>query len=561
MEKLRTKLVMVALSVLSLSFTLSSCSDDDEATPTYGDPSVTTFIGGVNSAGQIPLTIAVTAPAGLKNVSLNGTEIKPYSNGETSDVFQYNYEGDATSLVLVVTDVNDNTGEKTESIVPVVIVDANITANTSWAKDKRYLLKANIFVTNNATLTIEPGTIIFGDKTAKGALIIERGAKLMAQGTAAAPIIFTSSSPAGFRNYGDWGGLILLGKAKNNQGDNISIEGITAGTTPGSPGQYGGSTEADNSGTITYVRVEFAGIALSTDNEINGITFGSVGSGTTFNHVQVSYSGDDAFEWFGGDVNATHLIAYRTWDDDFDTDFGFTGKIQFAAAFREPNTADKSGSNLFESDNDGSGNTYSPYTAPTFANVTAFGPLVYAKLSGSTPETYALNNGAVSANYQNGLHVRRRSKLKLYNSIILGAGTTGNAALRTTDSKVSGADPAAVFEGNYFGRYTGSLTLPTATVNTGTDFIVENVPTQNKTTDKATVDLSAKFAGLKTTGDINAPAATATLAAASELATGAMDVNAKDSFFQKTDYIGAVGTSAGWLGESWVNFTPNTTNY
>jgi hypothetical protein len=182
-------------------------------------------------------------------------------------------------------------------------------------------------------------------------------------------------------------------------------------------------------------------------------------------------------------------------------------------------------------------------------------------LSGSTPETYALNNGAVSANYQNGLHVRRRSKLKLYNSIILGAGTTGNAALRTTDSKVSGADPAAVFEGNYFGRYTGSLTLPTATVNTGTDFIVENVPTQNKTTDKATVDLSAKFAGLKTTGDINAPAATATLAAASELATGAMDVNAKDSFFQKTDYIGAVGTSAGWLGESWVNFTPNTTNY
>lgn len=548
---------MVALSVLSLSFTLSSCSDDDEAaTPTYGDPSVAASIGGVDAEGKIPLTIAVTAPAGLKSVSLNGTEIKPYSKGETSDIFTHTYSGDAASLVFVVTDVNDKTTEKTESIVPVVVVSANITTATKWTKDKRYLLKANIFVTNGATLTIDPGTIVFGDKAAKGALIIERGAKLMAQGTAAEPIVFTSSSPAGFRNYGDWGGLVLLGKAKHNQTGSLNIEGITAGSL----GQYGGETLEDNSGTITYVRVEFAGIALSTDNEINGITFGSVGSNTIFNHVQVSYSGDDAFEWFGGDMNATHLIAYRTWDDDFDTDFGFTGKIQFAAAFREPNTADKSGSNIFESDNDGSGNEYSPYTAPTFSNVTAFGPFVYAKLSGSTPQTYALNNGAVSANYQNGLHVRRRSKLKLYNSVVLGAGTTGNAALRTSDSKVAGADPAAVFEKNYFGRYTGGLTLPATTANTATDFIVENVSANNNTADKSAIDLSAKFAGLSTVGDINAPVTNAVLAANSDLLTGAKDLS-EDTFFQKTDYIGAVGAQAGWLGETWVNFTPNTTKY
>ena len=545
---------MVALSVLSLSFTLSSCSDDDEATPTYGDPSVTAFIGGVNSAGEIPLTIAVTAPAGLKSVTLGDTEIKSYTNGETSDIFVYNYKGDATSLVLVVTDVNDNTGEKTESIVPVVVVDANITANTSWTKDKRYLLKANIFVTNNATLTIQAGTIIFGDKTAKGALVIERGAKLMAAGTAAEPIVFTSSSPAGFRNAGDWGGLIILGKAKNNQNTNQNIEGVTAGAF----GQYGGDVADDNSGTITYVRVEFAGIALSTDNEINGITFGSVGSGTTFNHVQVSYSGDDAFEWFGGNMNATHLIAFRTWDDDFDTDFGFTGKIQFAAAFREPNTADKSGSNIFESDNDGNGNPSEPFTAPTFANVSGFGPFVYAKLSGSTPETYALNNAAVSQNFQNGLHVRRRSQLKLYNSVILGAGTNGNAALRTTDSK-NGASPDADFQSNYFGRYIGGLTLPATGAN-DLGFNVDAIPTDNNTADKSTINLSTKFAGLSTVGDINAPVATATLAAGSTLATGALDLT-EDSFFQKTDYIGAVGTSAGWLGESWVNFTPGTTAY
>ncbi|MCD9016443.1 hypothetical protein [Parachryseolinea silvisoli] len=554
MEKFRTKLVMVALSVLSLSFALSSCSDDDEATPTYGDPSVATFIGGVTSEGKIPLTIAVTAPAGLKNVTLGETEIKSYSNGETSDVFQYLYEGDATSLALVVTDVNGNTGEKTESIVPVVVVDANITANTTWEKSKRYLLKANIFVTNNATLTIQPGTIIFGDKTSKGALIIERGAKLMAAGTAAEPIVFTSSSPAGFRNTGDWGGLVLLGKAKNNQNANQNIEGVTAGAL----GQYGGEVADDNSGTITYVRVEFAGIALSTDNEINGITLGSVGSETTFHHVQVSYSGDDAFEWFGGTVNATHLIAYKTWDDDFDTDFGFTGKVQYAAAFREPNTADKSGSNIFESDNDGNGNPSEPFTAPVFANVTGFGPFVYAKLGG-TAQAPALNNGAVSANFQNGLHVRRRSQLKLYNSVILGAGTTGNAALRTTDSK-NGASPDADFQSNYFGRYVGGLTLPATGAN-DLGFDVDAIPVDNNTADKSTIDLSAKFAGLTTVGDLNTPAATATLAANSPLATGAKDMSAEDEFFQKTDYIGAVGTSAGWLGESWVNFTPNTTNY
>ena len=183
-------------------------------------------------------------------------------------------------------------------------------------------------------------------------MIITRGAKIEAVGTVDKPIVFTSNMAAGARDRGDWGGLILLGKAKNNKGNSVPIEGISDATDKG---KHGGTDDADNSGTLKYVRVEYAGIPLSPDNEINGVTFGSVGSGTTVDYVQVYRSGDDAFEWFGGSVNAKHLLAVGTWDDDFDTDNGYSGKIQFAIAQRIHSIADVSGSNGFESDNDSNG--------------------------------------------------------------------------------------------------------------------------------------------------------------------------------------------------------------
>ena len=182
-------------------------------------------------------------------------------------------------------------------------------------------------------LTIEPGTIIKGDKLTKGTLIVKPGAKIMAEGSATKPIVFTSSSAKGSRNYGDWGGIILLGKAPVNKTP-ATIEGENVST-------FGGTDAADNSGTLKYVRIEFAGIAFETDKEINGLTFGGVGSGTTIDYVQVSYSGDDAYEWFGGSVNAKHLISYRTLDDDFDTDWGFSGNVQYAMALRDPAVADQ----------------------------------------------------------------------------------------------------------------------------------------------------------------------------------------------------------------------------
>ena len=225
-----------------------------------------------------------------------------------------------------------------------VEVKDSISSDTHWTCDKQYLLKGYVYVTNGTTLTIDPGVIVRGDKNTKGSLIIERGAKIMAIGTAAAPIVFTSAQPAGQRSYGDWGGVILCGKAPVNwTAGQAQVEG-------GPRSIYGGTDPADNSGTLRYVRIEFPGIAFSPNNEINGLTLCGVGTGTSIDHIQVSYSGDDSYEWFGGTVNAKYLVAFAGWDDDFDTDNGYAGNNQYGIGLRDPFAADQSGSKAFESD-------------------------------------------------------------------------------------------------------------------------------------------------------------------------------------------------------------------
>jgi hypothetical protein len=223
----------------------------------------------------------------------------------------------------------------------------------------------------------------------------------MAVGTAQNPIVFTSAQPAGQRSYGDWGGLIICGNAPINlPGGSGIVEGGTNAT-------FGGSDPEDNSGKLQFVRIEFPGIAFQPNQEINGLTLAGVGRQTVIDHVQVSYSGDDSFEWFGGTVNCTNLIALRTWDDDFDTDNGYSGSVQFALAVRDPNVADASGSNGFESDNDAGGTNNTPHTTATFSNVSLFGPL-------ATPQTQA------NFQFESGLHLRSNTRLRIFNSVIAG---------------------------------------------------------------------------------------------------------------------------------------------
>ena len=246
-----------------------------------------------------------------------------------------------------------------EAIPLQITDDMTLTSDTVWTLDDI------AYVNDGATLTIEPCTRIEGEKIPVGALVISRGGRIMAEGTADEPILFTGKSEVGSRMAGDWGGLILLGRAPNFEGDNVTIEGLEEAPE----NQYGGSDAGDNSGTLRYVRIEFSGFELSADNEINGLTLGSVGSGTTIDHIMVSNTLDDGYEWFGGTVNASHLISNNAGDDMFDMDQGYSGHLQFLFG-RQVNPI-SSNPNGFECDSSNDGAT--PTTTPTVSNVTLCG--------------------------------------------------------------------------------------------------------------------------------------------------------------------------------------------
>ena len=298
---------------------------------------------------------------------------------------------------------------------PNVDVTANITVDTRWTAGNTYYLKSQIYVKNNATLTIDPGVVVRGDATAVGAgLFITKGAKLIAEGTATSPIVFTSDKAVGARAKGDWGGVVLLGKgAYNINGGVNNIEGIAISADT----QFGGGLtpdNADNSGSMKYVRIEFAGYIYAANQEINGLTFGAVGSGTTIDYVQVSHSNDDSFEWFGGAVNCKHLVAFRGLDDDFDTDNGYSGKVQFCLAVRDPNIADApavSTSEGFESDNNATGDGATPFTTAVFSNCTMIGPSYRTTL----PNGGTMPTGA----YKRAARLRKNTKLSIHNSIFM----------------------------------------------------------------------------------------------------------------------------------------------
>jgi hypothetical protein len=277
----------------------------------------------------------------------------------------------------------------------------HLTANETW--NGVILLDGWVYVDSLATLTIDPGTIIRG--TAKSALIIERGGKIMAEGTAANPIVLTSNQGEGLRANSDWAGLVICGLAPNNW---PSGEGIAEG---GIDSPYGGNDPNDNSGILKYMRIEFPGYEVATGKEINGLTLCSVGDETVIDYIQVSYSGDDSYEWFGGTVNARHLVALATEDDDFDTDLGYNGMVQFGLAARDSTIVDTDTANGFESDNDEPGSDNKPYTNALFSNISAFGPAA----GPNDPPTLKPKHASGNA-----MRLRRNTRLQIYNSIFLG---------------------------------------------------------------------------------------------------------------------------------------------
>jgi hypothetical protein len=310
----------------------------------------------------------------------------------------------------------------------------SINTTTTLTSDKVWTLKGYVYVTDGAKLIIQPGTTIVSDISEKGALCIERGAQIIAEGTVSKPIIFTSGKPVGERTPGDWGGIVILGRAKTNRISEPTIEG-------GIGRPYGGTNDLDNSGVLKYVRIEYAGIAAMPNSEINALTLGGVGSGTIIDNVQTIYANDDAFEFFGGTVNAKNLYAFATADDDFDFDFGYTGTITNGVAKRDPQFVDNGDAgNGVECDNDGTGSPATPYTHPKLFNMILVGP----------------NNGSALSNHNLGLRFRRATQFTMKNSVIWGW-MKGGLSLESNETAQFVKDGVSVFENNSVGTFNPTL--------------------------------------------------------------------------------------------------------
>jgi hypothetical protein len=394
-----------------------------------------------------------------------------------------------------------------------------------------YTLKGYVYFTSGTTLKIPAGTIIKSDVSQKGALIIERGAKIEAEGTASSPIVFTSGKPAGSRARGDWGGVIILGNAPTNRPTSPAplVEG-------GVDRRYGGSVTNDNSGIMRYCRIEFAGIAAEPGSEINGLTLGGVGVGTTLEFIQTSYANDDAYEFFGGNVNLKNLVAYASSDDDLDFDFGYTGKIQYAVVQRRPEIADTDAGNGVEADNDGSGTSALPYTRPTLSNITWIGP------NGDA-------NTQANLNFAN--RWRRAVRFEVRNSIMMGF-PKGGFSMESASTANAFKTDTSVFRNNlvhaladpYKVDATAGGVITAAEVKTK----VEAAGTTTYAT-AAEIQLEAPF---------NWDVPNFMPKAGSPALTGA-NFAGMDAFFTQVAFRGAFGPTNWTTG--WVSYTPQSNPY
>jgi hypothetical protein len=408
---------------------------------------------GSGAAGTtVNVTATITAANGAKNISyvttggLTGAPASPVSitgspTAATNQVITFTIPATAVvggTLTAVITGTDNQNLNSSPATFTITVSDVanaltgTLSANKTLTAGTPWTIKGQYIVASGVTLTVEPGAIVKGDKATKGVLILLPGSTLNAVGTSTNPIVFTSSQPVGERDRGDWGGIVWLGSAFVNQASQPTVEGISPAISYGTASTSSATTanDGENRGTLRYARIEYAGIELTPNNETNGLTMGGLGSGTSVSFVQVSYGGDDAFEWFGGTVDAKNLVSFATWDDDFDTDFGWRGRVQFGVAIRAPFIADQSGSTAFESDSQANANPIgsictdsekSGCTQGVFSNMTVYGPRDY--------------NRAISGSYTRAIHIRRRTAVSITNSVITGflsgvqlddAGTPGN---------------------------------------------------------------------------------------------------------------------------------------
>lgn len=398
--------------------------------------------------------------------------------------------------------------DPTDPAAPTEIVSGNIDADTTWTCDKIWGLAPDTQVTvNGAVLTIEPGTTIKG--TGGSALIIEKDARLEAEGTADAPIVFTSAQPD--PAPGDWGGVVFLGEAIINlEGGVGQAEGFVNAPT------YGGDNAAHDCGTLAYVRVEYGGFALSEGNELNGITFYACGTDTTVHHVQSHMGSDDGIEWFGGGFDVDHVVVTGAQDDSLDIDQGFGGTLQHVFIHQDPAVGD----NCFEVSNQGTVFDAPPLTSPTLCNVTCVG------------------SGA-GGDKSKGITVKEGTEGQWFASII--TNVTGTGALLSDEATYLVADAGGITIANniFFGNGTPKFASGADSLDdAGWEAWVLDATNANLESDPGLGSAAWGSPDIVPSGDV------------------AGDGTVGDSC-EPTNYIGAVDPAGtNWTTEAWINYAP-----
>lgn len=500
-----------------------------------------------------------SAMAGLSNVLDSGARRGRFAAGvvfRPSDVTTTGYIRMTLLSDTTKTDVNDVPFAITAPQPTKVdsVLHGEITGKVKLSNTKIYGLDGYVYVNDGAVLEIEPGTIILGDTVGQNSVLcINRGGKILARGTSKLPIVFTSNAVPGQRSRGDWGGVVICGKARTNHpGGQAAIEGGIADAATGGKGWFGGTDDDDSSGVLSYVRIEFAGIAVAPNNELNGLTLGAVGRKTAIDHIQVSYSNDDAYEWFGGSVNAKYLIATGALDDDFDTDNGFSGRVQFAIGQRFRTVADVSTSQTFESDNDANATYNQPLTQAVFSNVTSIGPLQ------DTSWTTGSGANQFSARFGAAVQIRRNSRLAIHNSLFLGW-PRGIEIAQLPTMNAALADSIEVRNSSWYGVKSTVMNLAGLsggqTAPAGFDVSWIAKPAFGNIVDKSSPLVASVTKPFETTVEFN-PA----LQAGSPALTGAaFSGRADDAYFQRVDFRGAVGLER-W-DEQWTEYDPINREY
>ena len=566
-------IIYTLLMLAGLSAFITACKKDPDPVVT---PAVTTVTGISPATAPAGSTVVITGTnfsttLTSNTVTIGGTPVTVVSATPTQLVVIVPASG-ANGPVAVTANgtTATSTASFTVSVKPVLEVQGDIRRNTTWHRDTTYILRGLVYVPTGYTLAIEPGTIIKGaakelDPTSKnlaGTLIVERGGKLNAVGTAAQPIVFTSTKVAGQRGYGDWGGIVLIGKAPQNRPGSTLYEGGIRGTVE----TY--NEPADNSGTLQYVRIEFAGSAQPTaESRLNGLTMYGVGYGTTIDHIQVSYSGTDSYAWFGGGVNMKYLVSLRAYDDDWSADRGYTnkvysnivqagpgGKVQFGVSLRDPAVADPSGANGIESQNFDPGENATgtpltqqnglPQTAPIFANISSFA-------FSTTPDTKTVKAG---------MYLKGNTAVSVYNSVFVGypeglhlegttTGTLANALSNDLDLR-------GVVVANTLNPVVGAGAI------TNDQALAYFTPSSGTSRSNLVVASSALPSLMLNSATFNLTAPNFLPVSGSPLLTGAV-TNGKiadtQQFFTPTTFRGAFGTD-NWV-QGWTQFDPQNADY